>query len=563
LHSRRPTRSLRTNRERLEWSKLRLASAAAVESQCHEVLLAFVIVANLIAFILETDARVTNECVQQWEALSRYVFLPIYTMDLCTRLYVYRTTFFQNRWNLMDAFLVISDALVEVVSLLQEDATSEVQVFSMLRGLRLCRLARFAKVMVIFKELHMMLHAFLSAMRTMFWACCMLAVLLTFCSILAVEFVHPVNVKLAERGVYGDCQRCERAFSTVMHANLTFVQQILAGDSWGKLSVPIIEEEPGVAIILISALLVINLGMLNLILTVIVNAASEARKNDKRLQADENLQKFEATEEMLVRICAELDVNEDGVLSLEELTDALDTNAEFRNICEALDMHKDDMQVIYAFLDANGDGMVTYAEFVEQAFKIRQLDTNSLLVALRGVVNRLSIEVQKEIRNLKHGLGSVSKDVRAIASSSISSLSSPRERFKSCEMEAEADDADCHVVHTSGLDEALFQSRAEVDEPREKNALRDVYWSEMQEELASLRLRLDADVAGFVAAALSKMDTHVALEALSDHGGTCLDSSRCFRRDDRGAGTDGTSPRPSPTALRSSQSTSTRKTASL
>eukprot|EP00971_Amphidinium_carterae_P072191 1428124-Amphidinium_carterae.1 len=34
----------------------------------------------------------------------------------------------------------------------------------------------------------------------------------------------------------------------------------------------------------------INLGLLNLILTVIVNAATEARRNDKRLQADENLQ---------------------------------------------------------------------------------------------------------------------------------------------------------------------------------------------------------------------------------------------------------------------------------
>jgi len=548
LQLKRPTRSLRTQCERQEWSRQRLAVTCLVESTLHELFLALVIVANLIVFIFETDGRVANEDVRKWEFLSRFVFLPIYIVDLCLRVYVHQPKFYKNKWNVMDASLVISDLIVEGIALVFQDATNEVQIFSMLRVLRLCRLARFARVMVIFKELHMMLHAFLSAMKTMFWASCMLAVLLTLCSILAVEFVQPINAKLAARGDYGECARCERAFSTVMNANLTFVQQILAGDNWGRLSVPIIEEEPGLAVILISALVMINLGLLNLILTVIVNAATEARRNDKRLQADENLQRFEGMQRKLVRICAELDVNCDGFLSLEELVDALDTNPDFRDVCEALDIHKDDMEVIYAFLDSDGDGTVTYTEFVEQAFKIRQLDVNSFLVTLRGVVNRLSMDMRTEIRTMRHDFNMVSKAFRNGPTTSQSSLKvdrpsstsslqlSPRlqtERFKSSASdrsrasrpeklsESEAVDADRHVDFVT---HSLSSTHLDAGHEAKEKDGRGFYWAELDEELASLRQRLDASVADFVAT-FSKLHTHVASHALQDD--TQSDSMTC------------------------------------
>lgn len=47
------------------------------------------------------------------------------------------------------------------------------------------------------------------------------------------EVLHPVNVRVAERGDYEGCERCIRAYSSVLTSNLTFMQQILAGDSWG------------------------------------------------------------------------------------------------------------------------------------------------------------------------------------------------------------------------------------------------------------------------------------------------------------------------------------------
>jgi len=578
LHQRRPGTNARIQNERQGWSWRRNLVANILESTMYECLLAIVIVTNAIVIIHETDRRAADKEIDMHTVTSRFIFLPLYGLELIVRLYVYRRRFLDTKWNILDVTVVGIDLLVEMVDLIVKDATEEVPSLSLLRVLRLCRLARFARVMVIFKELHMMLHAFLSAMKTMFWACFMLAVLLTFFSILAVEIVHPVNKRLAEAGAYGeDCGRCARAFSTVMEANLTFMQQIIAGDSWGKLSVPIIEESPQTAIILVTALVMINLGVLNLILTVIVNAAHEARANDKRLQAEENCQRFDAHKRTLLKICSALDTNSDGVLSLEELTAACDFHEEFRHICEALDIRKDEMETIYAFLDANQDGYVTYTEFVEQVFKIKQMDVHSFLITLRGVLNQINQEMQRSLQEIKaevgasHAGNSITRSPpspqlppggtlavppglrngQTVSSDALQALFKSNEHLSvnglsagaangNNEYSARPDagfrravgDAEDAIATLSGSgggkatttgSPRLAQNQNQhglhgLPDGRKSHILRMRCWHEVDQELSSLRHRLDEDLANFVVAMLGRIDkqTKDMLSGMSD-----------------------------------------------
>jgi len=521
LTERRPAPAARVRSERQDWSAQRNLLGQVIESTAYELCLAVVIVINIVVIIMETDARAAHRDTEHLGVVSRFFFLPLYGMELMVRLYIYRYRFLDYNWNVLDASVVIIDVIVEIFSALFEDA-EELPAFSLFRVLRLCRLARFARVMVIFKELHMMLHAFLSAMKTMFWACFMLAFLLTLFSILAVEIVHPVNLRLADRGEYVGCDRCVRAFETVLQANLTFMQQIIAGDSWGQLSVPIIEEEPFTAIILISALVMINLGVLNLILTVIVNAAHEARMNDKRLQAEENIQRFEAHKTKLLKICAALDVNSDGFLSIRELTDAIDTNVEFRHICEAIDIRKDDVQVIYAFLDADQDGLVTYTEFVEQVFKIKSMDVHAFLVTLRGALNQLAVDVKSEIRDLKHEVNIVRKTQESYGVASARYVALAEAQRSSVEAVEHALTAQAHLSGQSiSSTRPMHHSPSEgADGPRLRaqqhlsgrqadsrhHHLHTKCWADVDQELTSLRHRLDEDMTTFVTTMLAKLD---------------------------------------------------------
>ena len=65
------------------------------------------------------------------------------------------------------------------------------------------------------------------------------------------------------------------------------------GDSWGLVSVPVIEKRPEYTIIFICIVVSVSLGVMNLILAVIVESAAEARESD--LAQKHKTQKKEVT----------------------------------------------------------------------------------------------------------------------------------------------------------------------------------------------------------------------------------------------------------------------------
>merc|ERR1719183_955214 len=159
--------------------------------------------------------------------------------------------------------------------------------------------------MVHFPELYMIVTGFVSAMVSIFWASILLFFLLSLWSILAVIFLHPLVVELAaSTTLYDGCERCPRAFSTVMQSNLTFLQCIIAGDSWGTFAVPLIENYPLTIPIFVGIVATISLGICNLILAVIVDSAAAARDEDKKLQLKIQEQMEVKTLAELTRVCA-------------------------------------------------------------------------------------------------------------------------------------------------------------------------------------------------------------------------------------------------------------------
>jgi len=267
---------------------------------------------------------------------------------------------------------------------------------SILRVLRLARLVRVIRILTAVKELQMLLHSFFSTVRTLFWASFMLLVLLSLWSIIAVEMLHPVNTRVFAAGLYEDCERCERAFRSVMESNLTFMQTIIAGDAWGVLAVPIIEEAPWTSVIFVVSFISINLGVLNLVLTVIVNAAQEAREHDEKLRAREHAQEYERQRKRLLKILGTLDDDKNGFLSMVEMQKAVQTNAEFRTVLEAIDVRKDDVEEFFLFLASDSEtGEVTYRDFVDQVFKMKSGDTIGLIRSVKTSLSKILMTVRK------------------------------------------------------------------------------------------------------------------------------------------------------------------------
>merc|ERR1719482_1795152 len=136
---------------------------------------------------------------------------------------VARSQFWKDGWNTFDFAIVATDALFSLGGLI----LGSVFPVSTLRVFRLCKLARISKVFRVFPELRIMMAGLLGSFRAIFWGTVLLVFVLLVWGIVAVQFIHPLNKTLAEKHLRDGCERCPRAYESVMQATLTFSQQIV------------------------------------------------------------------------------------------------------------------------------------------------------------------------------------------------------------------------------------------------------------------------------------------------------------------------------------------------
>merc|ERR1719331_1108721 len=166
----------------------------------------------------------------------------------------------------------------------------------------------------------------------------MMVMTLTVWGILAVQLIHPINKDIAEKKshLYEGCERCPRAFSTVFDSYLTFWKQLVAGDSWGTLCEPIIEEAPWTAVFFMLVLVTVNLTMMNCILAVVVEAGAAAAAADEHDRAIDEQKVVAQAEEKLVVLCHGLDSDASGSLTIEEFYEGFRSNLEFKECLELM-----------------------------------------------------------------------------------------------------------------------------------------------------------------------------------------------------------------------------------
>merc|ERR1719498_2227312 len=129
-------------------------------------------------------------------------------------------------WNILDLVVVVSGFL-DLILLQVGSKSAFGPSTSLLRIFRVFRLLRAVRIFQEVPELHSMLRGFVSAMQSMFWGFVMIVVLLLLFSVLCVEIVHPVSLRVHRDNAY-----CASAFSNVWNCMLMFFQTLVAGDSW-------------------------------------------------------------------------------------------------------------------------------------------------------------------------------------------------------------------------------------------------------------------------------------------------------------------------------------------
>jgi hypothetical protein len=211
----------------------------------------------------------------------------------------------------------------------------------------------------------------------------MITCFLSIWSIAAVQVLHPINLDIAATGIYDECPRCEVAYSTVFNSIVTFMQTIIAGDSWGEFSIPIIELHPWTLFIFVGVYASVGMGLMNLMLAVVVECAQQARKEGDALLAKlKSMEKGKAVQK-LRRLCESMDLDKSGSISFKEIKAGWAVNPDFRGVMTVLDVRESDLETMFQIMDRDQSGSVAYDEFCEELQSFESDDIHTMIMFIK------------------------------------------------------------------------------------------------------------------------------------------------------------------------------------
>eukprot|EP00927_Polykrikos_kofoidii_P023188 TRINITY_DN21423_c0_g2_i1.p1 TRINITY_DN21423_c0_g2~~TRINITY_DN21423_c0_g2_i1.p1 ORF type:complete len:939 (-),score=133.21 TRINITY_DN21423_c0_g2_i1:214-3030(-) len=381
--------------DREHWHPCRRFFDDVFHSFFFEVTLGVVILFNAALVVMETDALADTGTVPPWILTVSDVLLVFYVCEIIGKAYVLRWRFVLHVWNMIDLCVVGLDLVfIIAASHLPDDLPS----LATLRLFRTVRIVRAFKAMAIFDELGDLIQGLVGAVKAIFWGTLMIFVMLIIFSIIAVNLLHPLNKKLVSENpnIYDGCDRCQHAFGSVWQSVLTFWQTIVAGDSWGVTSLPIIWAHPFTFVFYMVVQLAVGFTMLNLILAVIVDAGDKARCRQAQNMEATRLSTLELLETRIMELCGDIDVAKSGVISWVNFFKLCNEDKQMMNTLAFLEISESELKSMFELCGSNSGQT---ADYEKVANTIRDVHKDSSKLAMY-----FARDAQRELQMLRSDL---------------------------------------------------------------------------------------------------------------------------------------------------------------
>lgn len=369
------------------WAKHRIQAKHLLENPHFELVLSAVILLNLALMVIETDMNQLTGRIPEWMQALNNGLLGAFLIELALRIYVYRARFFHDPMCIIDALVVGLD----LVSTMLEALLGGMGGLSILRILRLLRLSRATLIVEKVPELSMLARSLIGALKPIFWGSIIVVFLLAAWGVLAVQFIHPLNEEVTNQGFYAEqgCERCPRAYQTVWHSSLTMIQQIIAGDAWGMVTLPIIEQYPASGIFFILMFISLEVALMNVVLACVVDSAAQARVDD--LSGD-------GVQKKLEEFFQDLDMDRSGAISFDELKHGFASNKEFKRRMAKMDVNEGDIDAVWDILDSDKSGMIQTGEFVSELARLKRSNPHTMLIMIQHYVGQIRDKINEQLK---------------------------------------------------------------------------------------------------------------------------------------------------------------------
>jgi len=144
---------------------------------------------------------------------------------------------------------------------------------------------------------------------------------------------------------------------------------------------------------------------LNLILGVVVNAATEARDNlAQELEHHKTLRSLEATDQLL-SMCRDMDLDGSGELSLEEVQQGFECNPVFQDVLRQLDiLDGNDIEIVWTILDPEKTGSLSFKRLVDQIYAMKSSRTHFMLAYIKFYITEIRDKLRLDFEVLRTAL---------------------------------------------------------------------------------------------------------------------------------------------------------------
>eukprot|EP00929_Paragymnodinium_shiwhaense_P035527 TRINITY_DN19158_c0_g1_i1.p1 TRINITY_DN19158_c0_g1~~TRINITY_DN19158_c0_g1_i1.p1 ORF type:complete len:691 (-),score=107.86 TRINITY_DN19158_c0_g1_i1:363-2435(-) len=361
-----------------EWSfnAARRLALSLVRSHGYQTVMATMTVVSVVLLVRETDQMARSTGASMEETGMNLALLGIYIVDIVIRLYALERVFFNSWVSILEMVLVISDLVLELW-------TGLPGILKACKVVRFLRLGRVIRGSNKFRELYLMCLGILTSIRAVLFGTALVGCALLLFAILAVFFVRPVVHQIDDRGGFQDCEYCGRAFDTVLGSCMTFMSTVIAGDSWGVIARPLVEDTPSVAILIFLPFFVIQLGLLNTIAAVIVDRQVQARADDEEYMLMIQAEELVASLEKMCEIFEALDTDGTRHITLPTMSEYYDEYPDFRALLNRIDIHRDQLNTVFEILDKDNNGQIDFGEFVSGLHNLRSEDLRTICMLAR------------------------------------------------------------------------------------------------------------------------------------------------------------------------------------
>jgi len=383
-----------------------------VESGAMKLVMGVVISMNAIQVVFECD--VASQCKwggsqgacdmeSGWLRWMNIFYLVLYTLELSLRIYVHRVSCFINAWDMFDGIIIFVGAMSEVLGGLLPST-------GILRLFRLARLAKAIRFIPLPDELHVMIHGFMSALKAIGMGAGLMALMVLLWAVISIELFNDINhePQMVARYEAIDCEGCIHAWESIPLAMFFLTRLVIMGEGWDEACL-FVEEHPWAIIVFMAVYFTVMMGMGNLVLAVIVDKALQAHELDLRMEAAARELEQNDARQKFVRLCKNIDKDNSGHLTREELSMGYDSDPQFRDTLTVIDMGRDDMENIFNMLDKDQSGEISYAEFGDQLTLIKHQDIRTMMCFVKNWVSRIKKDVetvlaiqQSELRAIWH-----------------------------------------------------------------------------------------------------------------------------------------------------------------